>query len=179
MEKQKDYVSPPQNEQYSPQWKNYEIPQCNRREIVADIHPFPTHIQIEHEASSSGDQASILIQGDDTLMEPNIVNNTMVKKPHAGSSGAAAGARPGAATAAASTTDVEQGKSLAESSSPLKQKLTSFTQGLTTKAKQVTDRLYKSPNKKCSKSEECDESDSEASTEKRKHLRRRRRRRKG
>ena len=89
MEKQKDHVSPPQNKQYSPQQENT---QHYRREIVADVHPLPTHIQIEHGASSSGDQTSISIQGDDMLMEQNVANNTMVKKPHMGNSGAAVGA---------------------------------------------------------------------------------------
>ena len=104
------------------------------------------------------------------LTEQNVANNTMVKKPHVDKSRTAAGARPGAATAAASTTNVEQGISLAKSSSsPLKEKWTSFTQGLSDKAKQVTERLYnKSPNKKCSKLEESDESHSKASTEKKK-----------
>ena len=92
VKKQKDHVSPPRNEQYSPQWENYEIPQCYGREIVVDVHPLPTHIQIEHGASSSGDQASISIQGDDTLMERNVTNNTVVKKPHVGNSRVAAGA---------------------------------------------------------------------------------------
>ena len=64
--------------------------------------PSPPHIHIEHRAS--GDQASVSIQGDDTLMEQNVANNTVVKKPHAGNSGAAAGARP--AAAAASMTDM-------------------------------------------------------------------------
>ena len=90
MEKQKDHVSPPQNKQYSLQWENYEIPQHYRREIIADVHPLPSHIQIEHRASSSGDQASILIQGDET-MEQNVADNTVVKKPHVGNSGAGAG----------------------------------------------------------------------------------------
>ena len=98
-------------------------------------------------------------------MEQNVANNTMVKKPHAGNSGAVVGAGATAA-AAASTTDVEQGKSLAKSSSPLKEKFASFTQELTARAKQVTERLYKSPNKKCSKSEEGDESHSEGSPKK-------------
>ena len=126
----------------------------------------PPHIHKEHGASD--DQASISIQGDDMLTEQNVANNTVVKKPHAGNSGTAAGARPG--VAAASMTNVEQGKSPAKSSSsPLKEKWTSFTQGLSNKAEQVTKRLYnKSPNKKCSKSEEGDESHSEASTEKKK-----------
>ena len=105
------------------------------------------------------------------LTEQNVANNTVVKKPHVDNSRTAAGARPGAATAAAaSTTDVEQGKSLAKSSSsPLKEKWTSFIQGLSDKAKQVTEKLYnKSPNKKCSKLEEGDESHSKASIEKKK-----------
>ena len=42
VEKQKDHVSPPQNEQYSSQWKNYEIPQHYRREIIANVQPPPT-----------------------------------------------------------------------------------------------------------------------------------------
>ena len=94
----------------------------------------------------------------------------MVKKPHAGNSRAATGARPGAAAAAASMTDVEQVKSLAKSSSsPLKEKWTSFTQGLSDKAKQVTKRLHnKSPKKNVQKLEEGDESHSEASAERKK-----------
>ena len=44
-EKQKDHVSPPQNEQYSLQWENYEIRQHYIREMIADIHPpHPTFI---------------------------------------------------------------------------------------------------------------------------------------
>ena len=103
-EKQEDHFSPPQNKQYSLQQENYEIPQCYRREIIADIHSPLCHIHIEHGAS--GDQASVLILGDDTLTEQNVANNTVVKKPHAGNSGAAAGAGATAA-AAASMTDVE------------------------------------------------------------------------
>ena len=119
---------------------------------------------MEHRASSSShDQASI--QEDHTLME-----ETIVKKPHAGNSGAveAASAAGAGAEAAAgigaeaelSNTDVEQGKSPTKPSSPLKEKWTKSTHGLLAKAKQVTKRLY-SPNKKCSKSKEGGELHSE------------------
>ena len=76
-----------------------------------------------------------------------------------------------------SKTDVEWVKSQAKSSSPLKERLTTFfTHGMSAKAKEVTQRLYISPNKNHSKSEEGDESHSKASPQKIKHLRTRRRR---
>ena len=114
------------------------------------------------------------------MMEQNVADNTIVKKPHAYDSGAveAAAAGVGAEAAAAgvgaeaspppppplpsagerSKKDVEQGKSQAKSSSPLKERLaTFFTHGLSAKAKEVTTRLSRSPNKNHSKSEEDDE----------------------
>ena len=69
-------------------------------------------------------------------MEQNVTKNTIVKKPHACDSGAAEAVAVGAGAAAAtgvgaeapppsagenSKTDVEQGKSPAKSSSPLKE----------------------------------------------------------
>ena len=123
-------------------------------------------------------------------MEQNVADNTVVKKPHACDHGAAEAVAAGAGAEAAgagvgaeasttppppllpsagerSKTDVEQGKSQAKSSSPLKERLsTFFTHGLLAKAKQVTRRLCRSPNKKHSKSEEGNESHSEASPQK-------------
>ena len=75
-------------------------------------------------------------------------------------------------------TDVEQGKSPAKSSSPLKQKLTSFTQGLTAKAKQVANRLYKCPTKSVKNQKKVMNQTVKHPLKKRKHLRRRRIRRK-
>ena len=188
VEEQEEDFSPPQNEQNSLKHENTEIPQGNVRVIGADIHTTPHHINVQHTASSSSSSHHEgSIQEDDTLMEQNVTNNTMVKKPHACDSrtaeavGAGVGAEapppPPPSKGERSKTDVEQGKSQAKSSPPLKERLsTFFTHGLSAKAKHVTGRLYRSPNKNCSKFEEGDESHSKASPQKIKHLRRRRRR---
>ena len=173
----------PQNEQNSPKHENSQIPQAqgNVTVTIADVHIPPHHIDVQHGASSSShDQGSI--QEDDTMTEQNVANNTIVKKPHACNSGAAEAAAAGAealppppSAGERSKTDVEQGKSQAKSSSPLKERLiTFFTHGLSTKAKQVTKRLYRSPNKTHSKSKEGDESVKHP-PQKIKHLRTRRR----
>ena len=164
VQEQEGDFSPPQNEQNSPKHKNSQIPQAhgNVTVTIANIHSPLHHIDVQHRASSSiYDQGSI--QEDDTVMEQNVTDNTIVKKPYACDSGAAEAVATGAGTATAgvgaevssppsagerSKTDVEQGKSQAKSSSPLKERLTTFfTHGLLAKARQVTNRLYRSPNK--------------------------------
>ena len=181
-EEQEDDFSPPQNEQNSLKHENTEIPQRNVRIISADVHTTPHHIDVQHAASSSSSCDEGSIQKDDTLMEQNVADNTVVKKHHACDSGAGAEAGGAVVGAEASTTppppplpsagersktDVEQGKLQAKSSSPLKERLTTFFT-LLAKAKQVTKRLYRSPNKNHSKSKEGDESHSEASLKKNK-----------
>ena len=132
MEEEDDDFSPPQNEQNSLKCENSEIPQGNVRVTITNVHTPPCHIDVQHRASSSShDQGSI--QEDNILMEQNVANNTVVKKLHACDSGAAEAAAAGAGVEASppppplpsagerSKTDVEQGKSQAKSSSPLKE----------------------------------------------------------
>ena len=57
--------------------------------IGADVHTTPCCIDVQHAASSSSSCHEGSIQEDDTLMEQNVANNAMVKKPHACDSGAA------------------------------------------------------------------------------------------
>ena len=118
------------------------------------------------------------------LTEPD---NTIVKKPYACDSRAAEPVATGAGALAAGGSEkhhhhhhdqqekdqrqmLNRGKSPAKSLSPLKERLTTFfTDGLSAKARQVTNRRYiGSPNKNCSKSKEGDESCSEASPKKNK-----------
>ena len=65
------------------------------RVISTDIHTTPCCIDVQHAASSSSSDDEGSIQEADTLMEQNVADNTVVKKPHACDSGAA-GAGAGA-----------------------------------------------------------------------------------